>query len=102
MYELSLSAGQVASLVSIIVAGLIMVGGTIAPTIMEGKIAVKAVEGISRQPDAAGTIRMSMIIGMALTETTNIYALLISLIYCLPIRCSRVSLNYRDSRESPS
>lgn len=80
MYELSLSAGQVASLVSIIVAGLIMIGGTIAPTIMEGKIAVKAVEGISRQPDAAGTIRMSMIIGMALTETTNIYALLISLI----------------------
>ena len=47
---------------------------------MEGKIAVKAIEGISRQPDAAGTIRMSMIIGMALTETTNIYSLLIALI----------------------
>lgn len=80
MYELALTAGQFVSIISIIVVGVIMVGGTVAPTIMEGKIAVKAVEGISRQPDAAGTIRMSMIIGMALTETTNIYALLISLI----------------------
>lgn len=80
MYELTLTAGQFVSIVSIIVTGVIMVGGMIAPTIMEGKIAVKAVEGISRQPDAAGTIRMAMIIGMALTETTNIYSLLVSLI----------------------
>ena len=79
MFEI-LNAGQIASLVSIIAVAFVMVGGTIAPTIMEGKIAVKAIEGISRQPDAAGTIRMSMIIGMALTETTNIYSLLIALI----------------------
>ena len=79
MFEI-LNAGQIASLVSIIAVAFVMVGGTVAPTIMEGKIAVKAIEGISRQPDAAGTIRMSMIIGMALTETTNIYSLLIALI----------------------
>ena len=77
MFEI-LNAGQIASLVSIIAVAFVMVGGTVAPTIMEGKIAVKAIEGISRQPDAAGTIRMSMIIGMALTETTNIYSLLIA------------------------
>ena len=79
MFEI-LNAGQIASLVSIIAVAFVMVGGTVAPTIMERKIAVKAIEGISRQPDAAGTIRMSMIIGMALTETTNIYSLLIALI----------------------
>ena len=79
MFEI-LNAGQIASLVLIIAVVFVMVGGTVAPTIMEGKIAVKAIEGISRQPDAAGTIRMSMIIGMALTETTNIYSLLIALI----------------------
>ena len=79
MFEI-LNAGQITSLVSIIAVAFVMVGGTVAPTIMEGKIAVKASEGISRQPDAAGTIRMSMIIGMALTETTNIYSLLIALI----------------------
>lgn len=75
-----LNPGQLASIVSILVVGLVMICGTIAPTIMEGKIALKAIEGISRQPDAAGTIRMSMIIGMALTETTNIYSLLVALI----------------------
>ena len=79
MFEI-LNAGQIASLVSIIAVAFVMVGGTVAPTIMEGKIAVKAIEGISRQPNAAGTIRMSMIIGMALTKTTNIYSLLIALI----------------------
>ncbi len=79
MFEI-LNAGQIASLVSIIAVAFVMVGGTVAPTLMVGKIAFKAIEGISRQPDAAGTIRMSMIIGMALTETTNIYSLLIALI----------------------
>ncbi len=79
MFEI-LDAGQIVSIISILVVGIVMICGTIAPTIMEGKIAVKAIEGISRQPDAAGTIRMSMIIGMALTETTNIYSLLIALI----------------------
>ena len=54
MFEI-LNAGQIASLVSIIAVAFVMVGGTVAPTIMEGKIAVKAIEGISRQPDAAGT-----------------------------------------------
>lgn len=79
MFEV-LDPGQIVSIISILVVGVVMIGGTIAPTIMEGKIAVKAMEGIARQPDAAGTLRMSMIIGMALTETTNIYSLLIALI----------------------
>ncbi len=35
---------------------------------------------MSRQPEAAGSLRMAMIIGMALCETTNIYALLVVLI----------------------
>jgi F-type H+-transporting ATPase subunit c len=33
---------------------------------------------MARQPEAAGTLRTNMILGCAITETTGIYALLIS------------------------
>ena len=38
----------------------------------------KALEGMARQPEAANDLRTNMIIGCAVTETTGIYALLIS------------------------
>jgi len=46
----------------------------------QGKAAVAALEGIARQPEAAGKIQTAMIIGLALIESLVIYALLISLI----------------------
>lgn len=76
----NLAPGQLATIVTVIVSGFVIVLGTMIPTWMEGKIAVKALEGMSRQPEAAGSLRMAMIIGMALCETTNIYALLVVLI----------------------
>ena len=79
MFE-NLTPAQLASIVSILVSGFIITFGTIVPTIMEGKIGVKAIEGMARQPEASGPLRMGMIIGMALCETTNIYILLIVLI----------------------
>ena len=47
---------------------------------MEGKAVQKALEGITRQPDAAGDLRTTLIISMALLETTAIYSLLVILI----------------------
>ncbi|NMA11803.1 MAG: ATP synthase F0 subunit C [Chloroflexi bacterium] len=79
MFE-NLTPVQLASIVSIIVSGFIMTIGTIVPTIMEGKIGIKAVEGMARQPEASSQLRMGLIIGMALCETTNIYMLLVVLI----------------------
>ena len=38
----------------------------------------KSLEGMARQPEAAGTLRTNMIIGCAITETTGIYSLLIA------------------------
>ena len=58
-------------------AGIAMIAG-IGPAIGEGFVCKAAVEGISRNPEAAGTIRSTMILGVALCETTGIYALLIS------------------------
>jgi len=49
-------------------------------TIGQGKIAATAVESIARQPEAAGTIRTTMIIGLAMAETSGIYGLLIAFI----------------------
>jgi F-type H+-transporting ATPase subunit c len=45
-----------------------------------GLLAAKAMEGIARQPEAAGTIRTSMIIAIAFVEAICLYALVVSLI----------------------
>ena len=61
-------------------AGLCMGIGAIGPAIGEGNAVGKALEGMARQPEAAGTLRTNMIVGCAITETTGIYALLISIL----------------------
>lgn len=57
-------------------AGLSAIGSGIG----EGLVAKSGCEGIARQPAAASRITNSMLLGMAVTETTAIYGLLISLI----------------------
>ena len=53
---------------------------TLGPGIGQGIAASKAMEAIARQPEAAGTIRSSMIIAMALMEALTIYGLLIAIL----------------------
>jgi F-type H+-transporting ATPase subunit c len=59
-------------------AGLCMGIGAIGPAIGEGNAVGHALDGMARQPEAAGTLRTNMILGCAITETTGIYSLLIS------------------------
>ncbi len=59
-------------------AGLCMGIGAIGPAIGEGNAVSKALEGMARQPEAAGILRSNMIMGCGITETTGIYSLLIS------------------------
>ena len=59
-------------------AGLCMGIGAIGPALGEGNAVGKALEGMARQPEAAGNLRTNMILGCAITETTGIYSLLIS------------------------
>ncbi len=40
----------------------------------------KAVEGIARQPEAAGQIRTTLILGCALAEATAIYGFVVSIL----------------------
>ena len=63
-----------------IAAGLCMGIGAIGPAIGEGNAVGKALEGMARQPEAASNLRTNMILGCAITETTGIYSLVISLL----------------------
>ncbi|MFC1617871.1 ATP synthase F0 subunit C [Patescibacteria group bacterium] len=61
-------------------AGLCMGLGAIGPGIGEGIVAGKAMEAMGRNPDMSGKLLSNMILGMAITETTGIYALVVTLI----------------------
>jgi len=75
-----LDPGTLITLVTIIVAGVGIIIGTAIPAIVEGRAVLKALEGITRQPDAAQDLRTTLLIAMALLESTAIYALLVILI----------------------
>ena len=61
------------ALAAAIAIGIPAAGGAIAMGIFGGK----AVEGISRQPEADGKIRTSFMLGLVFIETAIIYALLV-------------------------
>ena len=61
-------------------AGLCMGIGAIGPAIGEGNAVGKALEAMARQPEMASTLRTNMILGCAITETTGIYSLVVSLL----------------------
>lgn len=60
-----------------IVVGLGLPIAVLSAALGQGKAAAAALEGIARQPEAAGKIQVAMIIGLALIESLVIYALLI-------------------------
>jgi F-type H+-transporting ATPase subunit c len=60
-------------------AGLAMVG-TIGAGLGIGIAGSGAVQGIARNPDAAGTIQINMILAAAFAEAVAIYCLLIALV----------------------
>ena len=62
-----------------IAAAMSVLGGTVTG-IYEGKVAIKAVEMVAKNPEAANEIRSTMIIGDAVSETCAIYCLLIAIL----------------------
>jgi F-type H+-transporting ATPase subunit c len=68
------------TIVTILVSGVSILLGTLTPAIVEGRAVLKALEGMTRQPNAANDLRTTLIISMALLESTAIYVLLICLI----------------------
>ena len=68
-----LSAKAIAAAIAIAV---VAVGGAIAM----GIAISKAVDGISRQPEADGKIRSSLMLGLVFIETAIIYALIVAIL----------------------
>ncbi|MDR4508121.1 MAG: ATP synthase F0 subunit C [Candidatus Brocadiaceae bacterium] len=66
--------------VSIVTAGLAMAIGGYGPARALGNALEKALESISRQPEASDKIMRALFVGMALIESIAIYAFVIALI----------------------
>ena len=65
-------------------AGLAVFTG-FAAAIGEGNVAAHAVDAMARQPEMAGTIRTTMLIGQAVSETTGLYGLIIAILLVMSI-----------------
>lgn len=64
----------------LLVFGLTVALGGVMPALAIGLLTAKAMEAIGRNPEAAGEVRTSMILGVAFAEAIAIYALVAGLI----------------------
>ena len=68
------------SITSIVMAGLTVALGSIAPSLGQGKAVAAALDAIARQPDASDRITRTLFVGLAMVESTAIYCLVIALV----------------------
>ena len=61
-------------------AAAIAIMAVMPSAIGEAKVVVHAVDGMTRNPEMAGKLRTTMILGCSLVETTAIYALLVAIL----------------------
>ncbi|MCF0107624.1 MAG: ATP synthase F0 subunit C [Bacilli bacterium] len=62
------------------IAAAIAILGVWPSALGEGWVCAKAMEGISRNPEAYSKLRSTMILACALVETTAIYSLLVAIL----------------------
>lgn len=77
---IEITGAEVIKAAALLGAGICMGVGAIGPGIGEGFAAGKACEGISRNPEEAGLLTRTMLIGQAVSESTGIYSLVIALL----------------------
>lgn len=65
---------------SIIIAGITMALGSIAPAMGQGKAVSQALKSIAQQPDESNTITRTLFVGLAMIESTAIYCFVIAMI----------------------
>jgi F-type H+-transporting ATPase subunit c len=76
----NLEPAALIAILTIVTPAITMVLGAIAPAVLEGLATLRALDGMTRQPEAANDLRGTLIIAMALLESTAIYCLLICLV----------------------
>ena len=62
-----------------IAAAIALLNGVLT-AIGQGNIVATTIESMARQPEAAGSARTTMFIGLAMAETSGIYGLLVAII----------------------
>jgi len=62
-----------------VAAGLALLNG-IATAVGQGRIVASAIEAMARQPESSGSVRSTMFIGLAMSETSGIYGLVVALL----------------------
>jgi F-type H+-transporting ATPase subunit c len=67
-------------------AGICMGFGAIGPGVGEGFAAGKACEGVAREPQNAGVITRTMLVGQAVSESTGIYSLVIAILLIFVVK----------------
>lgn len=67
-------------MVSIVMSGLTMMVGSIAPAIGEANAVAQALRSIAQQPDESNTISRTLFVGLAMIESTAIYCFVLSMI----------------------
>jgi F-type H+-transporting ATPase subunit c len=68
------------STVSIIVSGLTITLGSVAPAVGEARALAQALSSIAQQPDEAHTITRTLFVGLAMVESTAIYCFVVTMI----------------------
>lgn len=68
------------AMVSVFTAGITIAIGGIGPALGEGRALAQALSSIAQQPDEAPAITRTLFVGLAMVESTAIYALVVALI----------------------
>jgi len=75
-----MEAVELIGAVSIVVAGLTIALGSIAPALGEARALAQALQAIAQQPDQSNTLTRTLFVGLAMVESTAIYCLVVALI----------------------
>ena len=75
-----IEGAQWVKVASALAAGVCMGLGAMGPSLGQGFIGGKACESIGKKPENANAIGRTMLVAMAFTESSSVYALLVSLI----------------------
>ncbi|HOP36237.1 MAG TPA: F0F1 ATP synthase subunit C [Syntrophales bacterium] len=65
---------------SIVTAGLTIGIGAIGPALGEGRAVAQALSAMAQQPDESNRITRTLFVGLAMIESTAIYAFVVSMI----------------------
>lgn len=71
---------ELVAVVSIVVAGLTIAVGTIAPALGEARALDRALDAMAQQPDLSNNLTRTLFVGLAMVESTAIYCLVVALI----------------------